>query len=65
MVLPYLKTLKRFMQFLKSQYGFQNSIIAGIKKKTENMSPQDVHLWIFMSNILLIHTLKLEIRVLN
>ena len=40
-VLPCLKTLKRYMKFLKSQYGFQNSIFTGIKKKTENMSPQD------------------------
>ena len=56
------------MKFLKSQYGFQNSIFTEIKKKTGNMSHQDIHgihVWVFMSNNLLIYNLKLEICVLN
>ncbi|XP_051167107.1 uncharacterized protein LOC127285249 [Leptopilina boulardi] len=43
MALPCIKTLNNYMKFLKSQYGFQKGVFEGIKKKTENMPPEDVH----------------------
>lgn len=41
--LPSVTTLNRYMKFIKSQYGFQEIIFEGIKLKTKDMSPLDVH----------------------